>query len=102
MEENRKREKREGGPLSCVLAIACYSPYGTQIFLTCVAARRNSRPSLSSRSSQSRSCHVAQVRFMFDADASSTAFTPSRPPKYHIASTSSCSASTLEIGRAHV
>ena len=51
---------------------ADYSPYGTQMFLTCVAARRNSRPSPSSRSSQSRSCQVAQVRFMFDADASST------------------------------
>src|SRR3569623_890509 len=60
----------------------CYSPYGTQMFFTCDAARRNSRPSPSARSIQSRSCHVAQVRFMFDAEASSTVYTPSRPPKY--------------------
>ena len=32
---------------------------------------------------------------MFDADASSTIFTPSRAPKYHIASTSSCSERTF-------
>ena len=42
------------------------------MFLTCVAARRNSRPSPSLVSSQSRPCHVAHVRFMFTADASST------------------------------
>ena len=73
-----------------------HSPYGTQTFFTCVAARRNSRPSPSLGSSQSRSCQLAHVRFMFDADASSTVRTPSRPPKYQTASTSSCSARTFD------
>src|SRR4051794_28635681 len=66
-----------------------YSPYGTQMFFTCVAARRNSRPSPSPASSQFRSCHVAHVRFMFDTEASSVIRTPSRLPKSHTASTSS-------------
>src|ERR1051326_3328660 len=39
-----------------------HSPYGTHTFFTCVASRRNSRPSPARTSSQSRSCHVAHVR----------------------------------------
>src|SRR5258706_13401000 len=62
---------------------------------TSVAGRRNSRPSPCRGSSQSRLFADVHVRFMFAADASSTAFTPAAVPKYHIPSTSSCSASTF-------
>src|SRR5581483_3515111 len=64
------------------------------MFFTCVAARRNSRPSPSRSSNQSRASHSTQVRLRLPADACSTAAAPSRVPKYHTASTSSCSAST--------
>jgi hypothetical protein len=73
--------------------VPCYSPYGIQMFLTCVAWRRNSRPSPLRGSSHARRSESHHVRFMFPADASSTAFTPAGEPKYHTASTSSCSAS---------
>src|SRR6476469_6733649 len=69
-----------------------HSPYGIQMFFTCVASRRKSRPSPSPADIHSRGSHSANVRFMLPALASSTAFTPSRVPKYHTASTSSCSA----------
>src|SRR6266702_6855946 len=65
------------------------------MFLTCVARRRNSRPSPWRGSRQSRRWGGASthVRFMFPAEASSTALPPAAP-KYHTPSTSKCSAST--------
>ncbi len=49
-----------------------YSPYGIQMFFTCVASLRNSRPSPCVASIQSLACHSTHVRFMFPADARST------------------------------
>src|SRR3989442_483605 len=66
------------------------------MFFPCVPARGTSGPSPSRGSSQSRACHSAHVRFMFPADARSTSAAAARFPKYHIASTSRWSASTLE------
>ena len=65
------------------------------MFFTCAPRAGTHVPRRRRRRSQSRRGRRAHVRFMFDADASSTTFTPSSRPKYHIASTSSCSASTF-------
>src|SRR2546421_5290476 len=72
-----------------------YSPYGIQMFLTCVACLRNCRPSPCWPSDQSLGSHSTHVRFMFPADARSTSAPAVRFPKCHTASTSSCSASTF-------
>src|SRR5690606_24229099 len=72
-----------------------HSPYGTQMFLTCVAWRRNSSPAPWTGSNQSRRrpCDT-QVRFMLPADSRSTAAHPLRGPKYQTPSTSSWAART--------
>src|SRR5687768_10937957 len=63
-----------------------YPPYGTQIFFTCVECLK-----ISSISGSSPLADIAQVCFMFPAEAACTAFLPSVEPAYQITSTSSCS-----------
>src|SRR5690606_9809248 len=76
-------------------ARSVHSPYGTQLLLTCVARRRNSRPPPWSGSYQSRSRPCAhQVRFMLPADSRSISAVPPSAGKYQMPSTSSCAAST--------
>src|SRR5438477_3926714 len=73
-----------------------YSPYGTQMFLTCVACCRNQRPSACFTSNQS----MARPSFVntcfklpIESDFAEAALALS--PKHQMPSTSSCSASTF-------
>src|SRR5690606_39036776 len=71
------------------------APYGTQMFFTWHASRRNSGPPPRAGSNQSRGRPwFTQVRFMLPAEARSTFPLPSREPKYQTLATSSCAAST--------
>jgi hypothetical protein len=70
-----------------------YSPYGTQMFFTCVASRRNSSPRPARVRPVAPRPWLTQVRFMLPAERRSTSPLPSAPPKYQTPSTSSCAAS---------
>src|SRR5258708_6134080 len=86
--QNRIGPYRVGAGL--VPALATYSPYGIQMFLTWVDSRKNSWPSPCTVSNQSRLWpQLTHVRFISPAEASSTRWQPSSGPKYHIESTSS-------------
>ena len=65
-----------------------HSPYGIHTFFTCVALRKNSRPSPSFSSIQSRNSRSAQTGFRLPADADSNSRIRSASPKYQIPSTS--------------
>ena len=69
-----------------------YSPYGVQMFLTCVARRRNSRPSARV---QSIAVEAVQVALRLPAESASTLAAPAASPTYQSASTPSCSASVV-------
>src|SRR5580658_9830057 len=88
------RRQNKSNSDSCVSVD--HSPYGTQIFLTCVACSRNQRPSASFGLNQSmaRPSFVQTCfRLPTDIDFALAAFASS--PKDQIASTLSCSASTF-------
>src|ERR1700690_4099381 len=52
-QSHRDTEKKEGFLCDSVVEKVIYSPYGTQMFFTCVACCRNHRPSLCFTSNQS-------------------------------------------------
>src|SRR5215831_12087095 len=73
-----------------------YSPYGTQMFLTCVACCRNQRPSACFTSNQSMARpSLVKTCFKLPMESDFAAAALASSPKHQMPSMSSCSASIL-------